>query len=272
MEPINSRFLDGGYENLKIMSFNVSGLRNKIKRSTLFKIFKEEKIDIVALQETYLLENDLTIVEKEWGGKVILSGGTTRSKGQLLLFSKQFQQKFDITVLFSESRVILLHVKDINNEGFMIANIYAPCNNQEKQIFFQHISKTFKRFIDLNPDFPLMCVGDFNTVSNNILDIVSGSNHNEESIRSFNDLIAQLSLFDSWRVHNPNKKTYTWSRGDPVIARRLDYIFVQEEYLPFLETSEIKSLGFSDHRAVITNLKFTHSITTHRFFVCLLVC
>ena len=44
----NPQKLNLGHEgkNMKIMTFNSSGLRNKKKRSSVFKLLKKEKIDI----------------------------------------------------------------------------------------------------------------------------------------------------------------------------------------------------------------------------------
>ena len=43
----------------------------------------------------------------------------------------------------------------------------------------------------------------------------------------------------------------------PPSARRLDYIFVGESLVPSLKDSLIKSIGFSDHRMVITTFEFS---------------
>ena len=39
--------------NIKLSSFNVRGLLNSEKRRTVFQYFKENKIDLVFLQETH---------------------------------------------------------------------------------------------------------------------------------------------------------------------------------------------------------------------------
>ena len=64
-----------------------------------------------------------------------------------------------------------------------------------------------------------------------------------------------LRLTDSWRWLNPVEKSHTWSRGNPPAARRLDYIFVGESLISSINQSIIKSIGFSDHRLVITTFE-----------------
>ena len=41
-------------DQLKIASINARGLRNKLKRISLFKSFKRSKIDIVCIQESHI--------------------------------------------------------------------------------------------------------------------------------------------------------------------------------------------------------------------------
>ena len=77
-------FLEGrDISGLNFLTFNSIGLRNKKKRLAVFKTLKEEKIDVIALQETYLLEIDSLTIDKEWGGKVFIAQGTNRSKGSM---------------------------------------------------------------------------------------------------------------------------------------------------------------------------------------------
>ena len=132
------RQLDIGHElkNLKIMTLNASGLRNKKKRSTVFRLLKKEKVDIIALQESYLLENEITSIEMEWGGKVSIGQGTVRSMGQVILLSKPISNKFQITELYNDSQILVIMVNDKNGKGIIIANIYAPNKEQERDFFF----------------------------------------------------------------------------------------------------------------------------------------
>ena len=101
-------------------------------------------------------------------------------------------------------------------------------------------------------------MGDFNTVVDNDLDVISGNKHKENVIEMFKEFIYTFNLVDSWRVKNPTAQSFTWSRDNPLTARRLDYVLAQEQFVPFLYHSEIKNIGFSDHRAVIIKLRFSN--------------
>ena len=65
---------------IKILSLNVRGLRNHVKRRALFLYLKNQKADFYCLQETFSLEEDEVIWASEWGGKILFSHGTKHSK------------------------------------------------------------------------------------------------------------------------------------------------------------------------------------------------
>ena len=76
----NSLQNGNNHGSLKILSLNVRGLRNGRKRRVLFYIFKNEKFDIICLQETYLMKSDLPLIEKEWPFGVHISEGSKKKQ------------------------------------------------------------------------------------------------------------------------------------------------------------------------------------------------
>ena len=82
--------------DFKIVSFNCNGLREKAKRSRIFKLCDINSYDVVFLQETHI--NTLTESqrwESEWPGKCFWSHGTSQSRGVGILFSKRFKPVVD---------------------------------------------------------------------------------------------------------------------------------------------------------------------------------
>ena len=53
----------------KILSLNVRGLRNQVKRRALFAYLKNQKADFYCLQETFSQKLDENTWCQEWGGK-----------------------------------------------------------------------------------------------------------------------------------------------------------------------------------------------------------
>ena len=241
----------------KVLSLNVQGLNNKKKRNVLFRLIKKEGIQIAALQETHITEKDLDMIRKEWGGLVHESIGTNRSKGLLTLFDKSLH--YEDTEIIEKTERMIISATTIHHQRYFIINIYSPCVENEKERFFRTAEKIIRDKINTQNQENIICLGDFNNVLNNDLDIISGQRHSRKSVDSFKHFVNTFSLTDIWRTQHNDLKAYTWSRNNPLfIARRLDYILVGEGVVHYSEESYIKSLGFSDHRAVILKLNPTN--------------
>ena len=238
---------------LKILSLNVRGLRNIKKRRTLFNSFKSKDFDIICLQETYLTNKEINRIQNEWGSLVHLSESVGRSKGIVTLFNKRLRD-YKISSSFSNSRCLISKITFENSE-FMVVNVYAPCVQAEKQGFLEMVKNAIKTE-SKNDDYHVVLAGDFNMVQNNQLDIISGDPHDESIVSLFKNSINDLLLIDAWRMCNGNRKEFTWSKTNPFIARRLDYVFLSESIFPFCNNSSIENFGFSDHRGVIVNVDF----------------
>ena len=118
----------------KCLTLNVQGMRNPKKRKALFRQFNLQNINIIALQETYLLDEDIEVIEKEWQGTFHLSQGTKRSKGLLTLFDKSFSNS-NINILDKSDRILTSAIT-MNDETIIISNIYSPSDNIDNKITF----------------------------------------------------------------------------------------------------------------------------------------
>ena len=54
-------------QNIKILSLNVRGIRNQLKRTRIFNYLKKFNADVILLQETHVLETDLDLWKANWG-------------------------------------------------------------------------------------------------------------------------------------------------------------------------------------------------------------
>ena len=59
-------------DSLRIVSANVRGIRQTLKRIDIWNKLKELNANIVLLQETHLMKKDLNDVRKEWNIEFIL--------------------------------------------------------------------------------------------------------------------------------------------------------------------------------------------------------
>ena len=64
-------------EKISVVSFNTRGLRNRLKRRSVFRHIRlTYKNSIVVLQETHSTVDVEHIWKSEWGGKIFFSHGT----------------------------------------------------------------------------------------------------------------------------------------------------------------------------------------------------
>ena len=249
----------GTVRKLKIASLNTQGLRNPKKLRTLFRQFKKNRFDIIALQETYLLLEDRLMIEREWEGPFHLTEGTKHSKGLLTLFSNYFKED-DLKCTFVNERIILSTVC-FDDNPLIIGNIYGPCEEKEKVNFLTNMAKIIDSNIIDKDQSNWLIMGDINIVKHNSLDIISGHPHSLKTVTEFNKFTEQNNLLDVWRIQNANKKEYTWGKTNnnkaTFTARRLDYILINNNLFPFCQDANIQSMGFSDHRLVSVTFDFS---------------
>ena len=154
-----------------LFSLNCRGLRKALKRNYIFNICKKHSICL--LQETFITKDLAAAWKKQWQGNFYFHAGSSHSQGLVTLVNKNLTMDREPDLLLSEERIIALKVY---YEGSMlvIINIYAPNKKQQKIIFFQQLHN----FLDtLHNESNIIIAGDFNTVLNNELDIISGLPH-----------------------------------------------------------------------------------------------
>ena len=83
--------------DLKVISLNVKGLRQYIKRQAMFQFLKSKSARFFLLQETHITATDQLSWQKDWGeGKLIANPGTSASAEQVLL------SKANVEILFEK--------------------------------------------------------------------------------------------------------------------------------------------------------------------------
>ena len=117
---------------ITLLSLNVRGMRNGMKRRKIFRYLKMNKANICMLQETHSSIKDCNLWSSEWGNKCIYSHGETNARGVAILLDKALtiqEIRRDM-----DGRRLILKV-EINNYSYCIANIYG--NNEDKPEFLQ---------------------------------------------------------------------------------------------------------------------------------------
>ena len=79
--------------NIKVLSANCQGVRNQEKKKNVLTYFKENKVNILCLQDTHLIENDIPELKKLWDAEIYLCGSKTSSLGVAVFLNNNFEHK-----------------------------------------------------------------------------------------------------------------------------------------------------------------------------------
>ena len=205
---------------------NCNGLRDKEKRTELFKLFVTEKFDVIFLQETFWDVRIEKLAKEEWNGNIYSSlHPDNNRKGVSTLIRKDFEVQI-IGSFNDQSGRLLLTEFEIEHQLITFVNIYAPNDNIERKQFFLDLHD---RLQNITTNIVLM--GDFNNVINTRLDRYPANHVADVSRKPLNDLMTTLNLVDIWRKLNPNNIAFSRSRQtiNYYTASRIDRFLVSEE-------------------------------------------
>lgn len=161
----------------------------------------------------------------------------------------------------NEGRTTTIIIKDM-----AIINAYIPNGNSRLDFKMKYLEALNKYIQHLRQRYKVICVGDFN-IAHTEIDLTNPKECKNKSVflpierEAFSELL-NLNLIDSFRLLNPTKIEYSWrsyrSRIDPSYNSwkyRIDYILVDDRLSNKLITCDILDLKYSDHLAVVCELK-----------------
>ena len=232
-------------------SYNVNGLRtdgNIPKRRKIFTWLKSKAAEVIFLQETHSDSSVAAIWEREWGGHIIFSHGSTRSCGVAILFQPGLNMNTEHVITDEHGRFIIAKV-NINNAKCLLVNIYGP--NRDNPQFFEDV---FLKCEDLNYEY-FIAGGDFNLVLDSKIDRASSARRSVNSSRSTNVILGymqQNDIVDVWRHMHPRKRQYTCLRHNPMSKSRIDFFLVSQNCLHQVSPpkAEIYDGYLSDHKMI----------------------
>ena len=248
---------------VKIISWNTNGLRATVKQGFFTPLFKNEKPDILCLQETKAEPEQLPLDAREIKGYYSYFSSSKIRKGYsgVAIYTKEKPKEvfygMNIKKFDEEGRII-----GAKYENFTLINIYFPNGGQgpHRLKYKLEFYEAFLRFIlklRKNGENVIFC-GDVNT-AHQAIDLARPK-ENEENTgflpieRAWIDKVIKNKFLDAWRVFNPNKiDTYTyWDQKtrarDRNVGWRIDYFFADQKIMPKIKGTDVISdyMG-SDH-------------------------
>jgi exodeoxyribonuclease-3 len=259
-------------ETLKIFSWNVNGVR-AIHRKGFKTWFLDNQPDILCLQETKAIKTQfpkdiLNINDYH----LYLSEAERKGYSGVATFTKikpdNVQHGFGVDKFDLEGRILITDYGD-----FILFNIYFPNGKMsEKRLKYKlDFYDTFLDYIDTLKDTGrnIVVCGDVNTAHKEI-DLARPKANEKISgflpiERAWIDKLLEHGYVDTFREFNPNPEQYTWwsyrtKARERNVGWRLDYFFVNEEFMDQVENSYILfDVMGSDHCPIGLDLKLNKS-------------
>ena len=232
------------YNNIKLVSLNVNGTNNPVKRSKVLAKLKKEKAQVLFLQETHLPQQEHEQL-KHFGFKNTFysSYKPSQKRGVAILISNAVQFELHKEVRVKEGRYILVKGK-LENAVVTLVNVYAPPESN-KSIFKNQFD-----VIALETEGILICGGDFNVVLNHTIDTTSHKNSKKHLTKFVNASVQEMGLIDIWRELHPLERDYTHYSVPHSVYSRIDYFLINTGESHRITESKIGVADVSDHNMI----------------------
>jgi len=252
---------------MKILSFNVNGLRGICKKGFL-NFFEKSKPDIFCLQEIKAQREQLSSdLLKPKGYHAYFNFAKRKGYSGVLVYTKEkplkIKRKIGFKKFDSEGRFLKLKYP-----SFTIINLYLPHGGRGKEKLdyklkaYEYLFSYLKKEENQN----LILVGDFN-IAHKEIDLARPKQNKEnimftlEEREQINKLL-KLGFVDSFRKFYKKGGHYTWwpygfQARERNIGWRIDYCFVSEKLAPKLKKSFVlPEIYGSDHCPIGVEIEF----------------
>ena len=237
--------------SLKILSLNVRGLRDILKRRAIFNFYRT-RTNFLCLQETHSNEEDEEIWASEWHGDIIFSHGQRNARGVCICMPKGAKVEMSNIVKDEAGRLIKVELM-WKNALYCICNIYAP--NSDNPQFFTFVQEAIS-----TSDGYRIIIGDFNLVLDPSKDRIGSVHNKHKSLEILNNTCEELFLVDVWRAKNPDARRYSWYKCRPkLVASRIDLAIIPQGLLDCTDNVGYITGIHSDHLAVYLYLNVQKS-------------
>lgn len=244
------------FNSLKVTSLNVRGIRDNTKRKAVFIFCRQQESDVVFLQETHSVANDVKIWKSQWGDYSLFSHASSQSAGVAVLFNK-FKGDILETTISKDGRWIIVICK-LDNTMFCLCNLYGHNNTVLSKNMFTQLSLKIKE-LQIKYNDPLLILGgDYNDAPDDNLDRIPPRLSHSTRFKSTAFFSNQLSVIDAWRFLNPISKEYTWSNSHRTLRSRIDVWYTSPQCLQFITEVFHGYAPLTDHKLISITLNGTN--------------
>lgn len=256
-------------EKIKILSWNVNGIRAWWKKGAWFSVAKTNP-DIICLQEIKV------------GNPQILSEDLYQPKGFYAFWRPASRPGYSGVVVFSKLKPLKVkknhpgilgqegRILELEYEKFILLNVYFPNGGASperlkyKMEFYEKFLKYLKKLIKETKK-EIIFTGDVNTAHQEI-DLARPKENQKNSgflpiERDWLDKLITNDFIDTFRLKHPKKIKYSWwdmktRARERNVGWRIDYFFVSLGLKnKVLDSKILDDIRGSDHAPVILDLE-----------------
>ena len=122
--------------DLKIISANCQGLRDKLKRTDVCEYLNNLNANIICLQDTHLTQQDENDLKNLTNCECIINGAKSNSRGVVILLKNNFEYEILHTEEDCVGNYVLVDLR-LATISVRLINIYAT--NKDEPAFFQYL-------------------------------------------------------------------------------------------------------------------------------------
>ena len=229
---------------LKIISWNVNGIRTRIKNKDVNPILEKEP-DMILFQETKTSyeQMDKKFLDKCGYEYYFLKGESARTGG-LASFTKE--KPNIVRRFFIKSNDALKRASVLNFEKFTLIHVYAPAGTGTKAKLNEKLDylNNLLTFAEKANDKNIIIAGDFNIAHKeaDIYDLDTKVSFTDAE-REILDKLESFGFVDAFRLFNKEEKQFTsWKNQearDKNEGSRLDYFFISKSLADKVKSCEI---------------------------------
>lgn len=232
------------FNNIKLVSLNVNGLNNPVKRSKVVAKLKKEKAQVIFLQETHLPSQEHEKLKRlGYKNTYYNSYRQSRKRGVATLIANSVRFECYREVSDKEGRYFLIKGK-LENKLVTLVNIHAPPGSKKSDF------KDLFNLVTQESEGLVVCAGAYNVVLNRNIDITSVATCKHRLTNFMNTILQEVGLIDVWRTLNPQTRDYTHYSVTPVTYSRIDYFLINIEEIHNVTECKIGVADVSDHSLI----------------------
>ena len=245
-------------EQISIVSFNARGLRDRVKRRSVFRHLRINYPDnIVIMQETHSRNRDKSSWMSEWQGKIYFAHESESGQGGVaILFPPKYPHDISAIDIANCERIACVKIySEESSQYILLIGVYGPAGDSQndKCTFLDSIRDMLLCYAREN----VFVAGDFN-IRLGKLDSSRDSFRASRASVKLQNILDEFSLLDSWRTQHPQSKSFTWRRLRPIQQSRIDYMFVSEHLMQnHVVRTSIDAGIMSDHSIITIDMQFS---------------